>query len=55
MKIRVRNAESLLRSGGCCVSEAAEQCGYSDTYHFYKQFKAITGKPPSRYLPQKGD
>ncbi|GHV87321.1 hypothetical protein AGMMS50255_6170 [Spirochaetia bacterium] len=54
-KIRVRNAEGILRTGGYRVSEVAEQCGYNDTYHFYKQFKAITGKPPSRYLPRKGD
>jgi AraC-like DNA-binding protein len=54
-KIRVRNAESILRTGGYRVSEVAEQCGYSDTFRFYKQFKAITGKPPSQYLPRRGD
>jgi AraC-like DNA-binding protein len=52
-KIRVRNAENILRAGGYRVSEVAEQCGYRDAYHFYKQFRAITGKPPSRYLHQK--
>jgi hypothetical protein len=46
-------AESLLRTGEYRVSELAEQCGYSDVHHFYKQFKVITGKPPSLYLPQK--
>jgi AraC-like DNA-binding protein len=50
-KIRIRNAKNFLSSGGHYVYEVAEQCGYSDSYHFYKQFKAVTGKAPSRYLP----
>ncbi|MDR1444030.1 MAG: helix-turn-helix domain-containing protein [Treponema sp.] len=50
-KIRVRNAKNILSAGGYRVSEVAEQCGYCDIYHFYKQFKTITGKAPSRYLP----
>jgi AraC-like DNA-binding protein len=52
-KIRIRNAQNILSAGGHNVCEVAEQCGYCDSYHFYKQFKAITGKPPSMYLPHK--
>ncbi|MDR0732129.1 MAG: helix-turn-helix domain-containing protein [Treponema sp.] len=52
-KIRIRNAQNILNAGGHRVCEVAEQCGYCDSYHFYKQFKAITGKPPSTYLPYK--
>jgi AraC-like DNA-binding protein len=52
-KIRIRNAENILRSGAYKVTDVAEQCGYSDIYHFYKQFKAITGLPPSRFLPRR--
>jgi AraC-like DNA-binding protein len=47
---RVRNAKNLLQSGGYRVSDVAEACGYCDVFHFYKQFKDITGVPPSRYL-----
>jgi AraC-like DNA-binding protein len=32
-RIRIRNAENILRSGVCRVTEAAEQCGYSDMCH----------------------
>ncbi|MDR1031122.1 MAG: AraC family transcriptional regulator [Treponema sp.] len=47
---RVENAKDLLQSGGWLVSEAAEACGFCDVYHFYKQFKAIMGVSPSRYI-----
>jgi YesN/AraC family two-component response regulator len=50
--IRIQNAKNLLQSGGCRVSEAAEACGYQDMFHFYKQFKALTGVAPSRYIPR---
>jgi two-component system response regulator YesN len=54
-KIRIRNAQNILSAGGYRVAEVAQQCGYCDTYHFYKQFKTITGKAPSLYLPHKGE
>jgi AraC-like DNA-binding protein len=55
MKTRIQNAENLLRSGEYAHLDAvAEQCGYSDVYHFSKQFKALTGIPPSKYMPKKG-
>jgi AraC-like DNA-binding protein len=49
--VRIRNAENLLRSGEYRVKEVAAHCGYSDAYHFYSQFKTITGVSPSRRLP----
>jgi AraC-like DNA-binding protein len=52
-KIRIRNAQNMLSAGGYRVCEVADQCGYCDSYYFYKQFKAITGKPPSMYLSRK--
>jgi AraC-like DNA-binding protein len=52
-RVRIRNAENILRSGAYRVTDAAEQCGYSDMYHFYKHFKAITGLPPSKFIPRK--
>ncbi|MDR3277088.1 MAG: AraC family transcriptional regulator [Treponema sp.] len=51
-KTRIRNAGNLLQSGAYRVAEAAEACGYGDIYHFYKQFKAIMGMPPSQCIPR---
>lgn len=50
-QVRVRNAENMLRSGNCKVGEAAESCGFSDVFHFYKSFKLLRGFPPSRCIP----
>jgi len=49
-KIRIRNAENMLQSGNYKIHEAAEQCGFSDVFHFYKSFRALRGFPPSRCL-----
>jgi AraC-like DNA-binding protein len=51
-KVRVAHAERMLQSGDYLVSDVAELCGYCDIFHFYKQFKAITGMPPSHYIPR---
>jgi AraC-like DNA-binding protein len=53
-KVRVTHAEDMLKSGDYLVADVAEFCGYCDIFHFYKQFKAITGMPPSHYLPRRG-
>ena len=52
-RVRVQNAENLLLGGGCKVHQAAELCGFSDTFHFYKSFKTLRGFPPSRCIPRK--
>jgi AraC-like DNA-binding protein len=53
-KTRIKNAENMLRSGEYIhIGAVAEQCGYSDVYHFSKQFKEVAGIPPSRYIPKK--
>jgi AraC-like DNA-binding protein len=52
-QIRVRNAENMLQSGNYKVQEVAEQCGFSEVYHFYKSFRAIRGFAPSRLKPKK--
>lgn len=44
---RIEKAVSLLRAG-VSVSEASQLCGYADVFTFSKQFKKITGCPPSR-------
>ena len=51
-KIRIRNAENMLQSGNYKVQEAAEHCGFSDNFHFYKSFKSLRGFPPSNCLPR---
>jgi AraC-like DNA-binding protein len=55
IQARVRNAEAMLRSGEHTVAETAALCGYADVFHFYKQFKAITGNAPSRCLPKQAN
>ena len=53
MVTRIRYAENFLRSGKFRVNEAAEQCGFSDIFHFYKHFKEIVGVAPSSCIPKK--
>jgi AraC-like DNA-binding protein len=52
-KIRVHNAEDLLRTGKYKVSEVSEYCGFSDVVHFYRSFRALRGFAPSKCLPKK--
>ncbi|GHV32994.1 hypothetical protein AGMMS4952_24420 [Spirochaetia bacterium] len=52
-RIRIRQAEAMLRSGRTSVEEAADCCGYSDVSHFYKNFKGVCGFPPSACIPKK--
>jgi AraC-like DNA-binding protein len=52
-KTRIRYAENFLRSGDFRVTEVAERCGYTDSFHFFKQFKQITGVAPSNFIPKK--
>jgi YesN/AraC family two-component response regulator len=54
-QVRVKNAELMLQSGSYKVHEAAERCGFSDTFHFYKSFKSLRGFPPSRCIPQNAE
>ena len=52
-QIRIQKAENMLQSGNYKIYEVAENCGFSDTFHFYKSFKALRGFPPSRCIPKK--
>jgi AraC-like DNA-binding protein len=51
-QIRVQNAELMLQSGRYKVHEAAERCGFSDIFHFYKKFRSLRGFAPSRCIPR---
>jgi AraC-like DNA-binding protein len=50
-KVRIRNAENLLKTGEYQIYEVAEECGFADVYHFYHQFKSIKGFSPSKCIP----
>jgi AraC-like DNA-binding protein len=52
-KVRIRNAENLLKTGEYQVYEVAEECGFADAYHFYHQFKSIKGFSPSKCLQDR--
>jgi AraC-like DNA-binding protein len=47
IRIRIKNAENMLRSGEYSITETADLCGYADQYNFCRQFKAIMGISPS--------
>jgi len=55
IQIRIKNAEDMLLSGEYKVGDVAEACGFTDTSHFYKQFKHVKGFPPSKCLPKRFD
>jgi AraC-like DNA-binding protein len=52
IKTRIRNAYDMLLGGEYRVAEIAELCGYTDVYHFCKQFKTIMRLSPSQCLPR---
>ncbi|MDR3167499.1 MAG: AraC family transcriptional regulator [Treponema sp.] len=54
IQTRVKKAYHLLMEGEHKAVEIAELCGYSDIYHFYKQFKAVMGITPAQCLSKGG-
>lgn len=46
--MRVDKAKILLRQG-TSISETAELCGYSNVYHFIRQFHKQEGLSPLKY------
>ncbi|GAK06777.1 AraC family transcriptional regulator [Geomicrobium sp. JCM 19038] len=46
---RMIKAKELLRNTSCSVQDIAEQCGYKSMPHFFRTFRATTGKTPSVY------
>ena len=51
-QVRIQNAELLLQTGNYKVHEAAERCGFSDIFHFYKKFRSLRGFAPSHCIPR---
>jgi len=46
---RILYAKHLLSSSNMNVEEIAVRCGYSNVYHFIRQFKERTGLSPGKY------
>jgi len=46
---KIQQAAKLLAAGNTSVACVAEQCGFYDSSHFAKKFKAVTGYLPSQY------
>ena len=51
---RVERAKILLAQG-LSVAETAERVGYSNVYHFIRQFRQATGETPGKYARRHGD
>jgi AraC-like DNA-binding protein len=51
-RIRIREAEALLRDTACSIEEAALRSGFNDRSHFTLIFKKYNGLPPARYRRQ---
>lgn len=48
--IRINKAKQLLSEGIFKISAIAEQCGFTNQYHFCRIFKEKTGVTPSEYI-----
>lgn len=46
---RVELAKKLLASSAITIQSVTEQCGFSSTSYFHKQFKRVTGMTPQQY------
>ncbi|WP_127586537.1 AraC family transcriptional regulator [Paenibacillus koleovorans] len=49
LKLRIQNAQQLLRETKLTMADIAEACGFAGLHHFSKTFKKHTGLPPSVY------
>ena len=52
--VRIQLAEDLLLSTPDSVERVAERCGYWNTEHFIRQFRAATGTTPHRFRRGRG-
>jgi AraC-like DNA-binding protein len=49
IRTRIEEAKHLISMSSHSIGRIADLLGYSDVYHFSKQFKEKTGIPPSRF------
>lgn len=52
INLRINKAKQLLTEGVLQISAVAEECGFSNPYHFCRLFKQRTGLTPSGYMKQ---
>lgn len=48
-ELRLESAQRLLRDRTMSVTEVGYHCGYADSAHFSRSFRAATGLPPSEW------
>lgn len=53
MELKINAAKTLLRSTGLSIKRIAHETGFNDIYYFSRQFKKITGQPPSQFRKDK--
>jgi len=46
---RIQHAKFMLLQGEYTVEQISDNCGYTNPYHFIRQFKAQTGITPGKY------
>lgn len=49
IRVRVSKAADLLAAGDARVTEAAFECGFSDSNYFSRQFRKVMGQSPREY------
>ncbi len=52
IKLRVEHSMELLDRTDLTVEQLAALCGYRSEVHFYRQFRALTGRTPAQYRRQ---
>lgn len=53
IRMRIAYAEILLQTTDSSMDEIAEACGYSNSVHFFRQFKQTRGITPAKYRKAK--
>lgn len=54
IRIRILRAADLLQRGDIRVTEAAYQCGFSDSNYFSRQFRKVMGVSPRQFRARQG-
>lgn len=53
IRMRISHAETLLQTTELPMEQIAQACGYSNTVHFFRQFKQLRGITPAKYRNAK--